>query len=68
MDLLTGNINKEINTLPNNDDEFPKEMSPATLNFSILRSDANLPHPQATHTQLVPEYKHDHDTELFYFS
>ena len=38
-----------------------------TLSWGILRSDANLTHPQVAHTNLVPKYSYEIDSEVFYY-
>ena len=50
------------------DQDFPDDMKTLLMNWSILRSDANLSEPQEALTHLVPEYIYGQDSEFFHFS
>ena len=47
---------------------FPDEMTPLKLDWSILHSYANLSEPQEAHTHLVPEYSYGCNSKVFHFS
>ena len=48
--------------------EFPDCISSLNMNWSILRSDANISEPQEAQTHLVPEYSYGNDCKVFHFS